>query len=845
MLIRVLAGAMPLAAVELPRRADEFVDSMGINANVSFLSVVYNQALVGKLGIRHFRSNVKPTPSTLLTRLTSLYSEFGFRVNLVCDSTAYTPSQYSALVAGAPFESVEGLNEPDVNGPRSYAGLTDNWATQDYSATVAFQQDLFTSMASQPSTLAKPVLSPAMANPAYSRFVRSTAADIIAVHSYPAQQLPTGNDLTCFAIPAAQLFAVPGDGVMRVIATETGYQSGSAQGDISDLAASKYLPRTYAEYFRLGVARTYLFELADVPGGTDYGVVDATFTPKPAYTTLMNLVGMLSESVWNPGTGIMSSPAAFNPAVLDYTMTGVTPVIHHVLLQKSTGVLYLLLWQEVPSYDLTANVDIVNPNVPVQLNFNLPIANAAVYGLESTAPSATYSNPQTLTINVPDEVVVVQLTPGSAPAPSGAAVSIVASPAGSTVSPFAQGSFVVARTGSVSGSLSVSYSVGGSATNGVDLTALSGSVQIPAGSVASSIPVAPINPLIVGGKEVVLTVGAGPGYTPANLMTSKVYINASRTMVDDFESGIQGWKGCTYSSVALDTANADTGSGDLKWVFTDDGIHRWANTIQLTFASPQDWSAVSRLELRLKEGPSNSASDIGVPVYFNWSNNGVSVGGNLGTAKFPLSGDAIYRTVSLDLGAFPRSQVNSIQFYVDGESLPAGTYTFYIDNLCAVTDTNGVLDDIEQYAGSNWVSSAQSSLAADGPDADTGVWCLKWTFTDDGVTRWSNSVGMDFVQPRDLARYSTLCLRFKEDAANPVADVGSRVYLDWHNNGASTSGGSGVASFPLTGSGAYRTVEIPMGEFNRDKVDFLYFYVDGSSLAAGKHLWYIDNVTVY
>lgn len=844
-LIGALAGGIPLAGVELPRRADEFVDSMGINANVSFLSAVYNQPLVGQLGIRHLRSNVKPSPSTLQTRLANLYAAYGFRVNLVCDSTSYTPAQYCSLMTNMAFESIEGLNEPDVSGPRSYAGLTDNWATQDYSATIAFQQDLFTAMASQPSTLGKPVLSPAMANPAYSRFLRSTAANTIAVHSYPAQQLPTGNFLTCFSLPAAQLFESPGDGVLRVVATETGYQSGSESGDISNLAASKYLPRTYAEYFRLGVAKTYLFELADVPGGTHYGLLDATFTPKPAYTTVMNLIGMLGESVWNPGTGVMMSPAAFNPDVLDYTLTGLTPSVHHVLLQKSTGVLYLLLWQEVPSYDLTANADIVNPTVPVQLNFNVPIASASVYSLETSAPIASYNSPQTLNLNVPDEVLIVQLTPGTAPNPEGTAVSIVASPAGSTVSPFTQGSFVVTRNGSVAAPLEIAYSVAGSASNGVDYSPVSSSVEIPAGSLSSTISISPINPLAVGGKEAVVTIAPDLGYTPVNPITSKVYINASRAMVANFETGIQGWKGCTYSSVALDTANPDTGTGALKWAYTDDGVDRWANTVQLSFATPQDWSTVSRLELRIKEGASNPPSTIGTPVYFSWSNNGVSVGGNLGAAKFPLSNDAVYRTVSLDLGTFPRNQVNSIEFYVDGKNLPAGAYTFYIDNICAVTDTNGVLDDIEQYSGANWIGSSQSSVAANSPNADTGVWCMEWTFTDNGATRWNNSVGMSFGQPRDLSRYSTLCIRFKEDAGNPLADAGGKVYLDWHNNGVSTSGGSGVTSFPLMGSGAYRTVELNMGEFNRDKVDFLYFYVDGSALGAGKHVWYIDNVTVY
>ncbi len=835
---------MRVFATETPRRADEFVDSMGINTNLNFLAATYNQSLVGQLGIRHFRSNVKPTPSTLLTRLMSLYSDYGYRVNVVCDSTAYSPSQYCGLLAGATFESIEGLNEPDVSGPRSYSGLTDNWTTQSYPATIAFQKDLFTGMASQESTSGKPVLSPAMANPLYSHFLRSAPADYIAIHSYPAQLLPTGNFISSFILPSAQLMATPGAGVMRLIATETGYQSGDLSGEISNLASSKYIPRIFAEYFRLGIVRTFLFDLADAPGGMQYGLLDYTFNPKPAFTTVKNLTGMLSESTWDPGTGVLTSPG-FNPGVLDYTMTGANSSIHHVLLQKSNGVSYLLLWQEVPSYDLVGNVDINNPTIPVQLNFNTPMSTASVYRLESRTPIATFNNPQSVTINVPDEIVIVQLVPGTESSSTGTVVSMVATPAGSSISPQTTGSFMIARTGSAAAPLDVSYSIGGTAINGVDYDGIMSSVQIPEGSMTAAIPIVPSNPLIVGGKEVVLSVSPSSSYSTAPRMSSKVYINSSRTVVADFESGIQGWTGNTYSAVSLDRANADTGSGALKWIYNDDGVDRWANTVELSFAVPEDWTAVSRLELRIKENSSNSPTDIGEPVYFAWFNNGVGVGGGYGVAKFPLANDSSYRTISLDLGDFPRDKVNFLMFYVDGKALVPGTHTFYIDNICAITDTNGVLDDIEQYAGTNWTGSAQSSPTADSQNADTGVWGLKWTFIDDGITRWNNFIGINCTPPSDLTRYSTLSLRFKEDAANPIADIGEKVFLDFIDNGTSTSGGAGVASFNFTGSNSYRTIELPLGSFNRDKVGFLYFFVDGSKLAPGKHIWYIDNISYY
>lgn len=77
------------------------------------------------------------------------------------------------------------------------------------------------------------------------------------------------------------------------------------------------------------------------------------------------------------------------------------------------------------------------------------------------------------------------------------------------------GSFTVVRDQfDLSQPLTVSYTVGGTATNGTDYTSLSGSVVIPAGESSVDVPVAPTNDTAVEADEtVVLTVAAGTGYT--------------------------------------------------------------------------------------------------------------------------------------------------------------------------------------------------------------------------------------------------------------------------------------------------------------------------------------------
>jgi subtilisin-like proprotein convertase family protein len=96
----------------------------------------------------------------------------------------------------------------------------------------------------------------------------------------------------------------------------------------------------------------------------------------------------------------------------------------------------------------------------------------------------------------------------SAPLPT---VSIVAT-APSAFFPSLNGQFTVTRTGDLTNPLTVNYTVGGTATAGVDYTALSGSVTIPGGQASATISVPP---LLVPptARTVIATLSASANYT--------------------------------------------------------------------------------------------------------------------------------------------------------------------------------------------------------------------------------------------------------------------------------------------------------------------------------------------
>ena len=91
--------------------------------------------------------------------------------------------------------------------------------------------------------------------------------------------------------------------------------------------------------------------------------------------------------------------------------------------------------------------------------------------------------------------------------------------------PSATGSFRVARTGSTTTSLAVTYSVTGTATGGTDFTTLTGTVTIPVGTTSATILVTPIDDTTVESPETVtVTLRESSRYTIGTPSTATVTI---------------------------------------------------------------------------------------------------------------------------------------------------------------------------------------------------------------------------------------------------------------------------------------------------------------------------------
>jgi hypothetical protein len=201
-----------------------------------------------------------------------------------------------------------------------------------------------------------------------------------------------------------------------IIATETGYYTRTTDGgQVSPAAMGKYIPRLFGEYFNRGVVRTYDYELIDQNDTTgresNFGLLNWDRTPKPAYTALANLIALTQE----PG-------ANFSAGSLDLTITGAPSTVHHTVLQKSNGTFDVLIWNDVSVWNTSTLSDVTNADIPVQLLLGQqwPTVRTYLPGQSMTATS-TLTNVNALNLNVPDQMLVVELVPE----PTGFALSAI------------------------------------------------------------------------------------------------------------------------------------------------------------------------------------------------------------------------------------------------------------------------------------------------------------------------------------------------------------------------------------------------------------------------------------
>ncbi|MBI3030250.1 MAG: S8 family serine peptidase [Candidatus Rokubacteria bacterium] len=158
-------------------------------------------------------------------------------------------------------------------------------------------------------------------------------------------------------------------------------------------------------------------------------------------------------------------------------------------------------------------------------------------------------------------------------------VTVVATDPGAAEAGLAPGVFTVSRTGSTDEILTVSYTVGGTATPGSDYAALSGSVTIPAGSGTATILVTPMDDSLVEPDEtVVVKLSPDPAYIVGVPGSATVTIASDEVPPDlviaAFSTPVSGGAGAalTVSDTTKNQGGGAAGASTTKFYLSTNNV---------------------------------------------------------------------------------------------------------------------------------------------------------------------------------------------------------------------------------------------------------------------------------
>ena len=409
---------------EQAKTVESFIDSIGVVAHVGFNETVYGnyekiiKPRLQELGIKHIRTSLHTLKNGKAIQRVNDLADIGIKSLLVAKphnlSAEESLEVIKAQIKGV--EAVEGPNEWNILPHLKYKG-------ESFPQGVTkFQNEFYQAVKNDPQTNHLSVLAPSLArNSQYAKDITDLgklSCDINNMHSYPGGRMPNLKSLDKQHIPQNKKVC----GTQKpIIATETGYHNASLHPNgISEVAAAKYINRLFLEYFNRGVKRTYTYELIDIKPDSskkvrkyNWGLLRIDGSRKKDYRALRQFLAILRDSDGNGGAVSTNSEIPSN--TFSYSLKGKDGNfnnIHHTLLQQDNGTFYLMLWQEVDSYDRENKKDVKVPDRGMVFIPDSAIAQVNVYRPFGSQHSfKTWHHPKKVHFRVPDHPVVLEIIP--------------------------------------------------------------------------------------------------------------------------------------------------------------------------------------------------------------------------------------------------------------------------------------------------------------------------------------------------------------------------------------------------------------------------------------------------
>jgi hypothetical protein len=398
-----------------PHRAEDIRDSIGVNTHFNYMDGAYANVpfvldALAYLGVSHVR-DLTPTPWIGGSAPMSHYERamdaginFTFMDHLGSRDPTVMMGNLKTLNERIPghIAAIEGFNEVDHNALNDYKGLS------GLPAAKLYQRDMYRLVKADDKLGKLPILDftggevgePGAPNDVPGR------ADMINFHIY-AQN---GNQPSVWineAAEATKFYKLP------AVITEFGYasmpQSGWLVIGVDEVAQAKGTLNGLFDSLNLGFERLFLYELVDQkpdPKGKNleqhFGLFDNKFRRKAIAKSLHKLTGLIRDTSGTSRT--------FETNVLDYDLKGLPASAHSMVFEKSNGVTYLAIWNEVPMWDRATGKPIAATPTYVSLKLKNGSHAVAVHNLIQISTSAvTTSHKSDLVIPLAGDPLLIEI----------------------------------------------------------------------------------------------------------------------------------------------------------------------------------------------------------------------------------------------------------------------------------------------------------------------------------------------------------------------------------------------------------------------------------------------------
>jgi trimeric autotransporter adhesin len=418
----------PVVKSTQARRADQFVDSVGMNVHLEYSDTAYNNfegvvvPSLEYLGVRHVRAALS-YDGEIVRRERALSNRGIGILGLVPYRNPSIPKLVTQIEQQVDMlEAVEGPNETDEFKEFEYKG-------RGFPAGTAEFMRVF-SRAMKASAKAKQlsIVQTSLAFPEGEREGDTSGktrteilgdlsqyADFGNSHNYISWG-DTPSDMASTRLP----FIKQTTRLKPYMSTEGGYQMGNSDGlkgkwsdgksaPFDTQVQARYMTRYLLEMFRQGYSRSYIYELLDIDE-PQWGMFEKDGSPKLAADGIHALLRLLSDCQFNGKTRKWETKL-FRPGSLAFTLSGVPDTVHSVLLQKSNGKFSLVVWNEVKNWDATMGKPVEATPITTTLTINDEVMRIRTFdpNKSGTKPAITYDRKSAVSLNILDRPTVVEI----------------------------------------------------------------------------------------------------------------------------------------------------------------------------------------------------------------------------------------------------------------------------------------------------------------------------------------------------------------------------------------------------------------------------------------------------